>query len=82
VGGGHAGYRVYACKNGRVAVAALEPHFAKALCAAAGIADASISSMMSAPTQVQIADFLLGKTRKELDKLATERDIPLFTLCK
>jgi hypothetical protein len=52
------------------------------LCAAAGIADASISSMMSAPTQAQIADFLLGKTRKALDKLATERDIPLFTLCK
>jgi crotonobetainyl-CoA:carnitine CoA-transferase CaiB-like acyl-CoA transferase len=82
VGGGHAGYRVYACKDGRVAVAALEPHFSKALCAAAGISDASISSMMSAPTQVQIADFLLGKTRKALDKLSTERDIPLFTLCK
>ncbi|HEY8050885.1 MAG TPA: CoA transferase, partial [Ramlibacter sp.] len=28
VGGAHAGYRVYACKDGRVAVAALEPHFA------------------------------------------------------
>jgi iron(III) transport system permease protein len=37
VGGAHAGYRVYACKNGRVAVAALEPHFAISLCAAAGI---------------------------------------------
>ena len=34
VGGGHAGYRVYACKDGRVAVAALEPHFALALCKA------------------------------------------------
>ena len=32
VGGAHAGYRVYACKDGRVAVAALEPHFAAALC--------------------------------------------------
>jgi hypothetical protein len=38
--------------------------------------------MMSAATQAQVADFLLGKTRKALDKLATERDIPLFTLCK
>lgn len=82
VGGGHAGYRVYACKDGRVAVAALEPHFAKSLCAAAGIADASINSMMSAPTQVQIAAFLLGKTRQALDKLSVEHDIPLFTLLK
>jgi alpha-methylacyl-CoA racemase len=32
VGGAHAGYRVYACADGRVAVAALEPHFAAALC--------------------------------------------------
>jgi hypothetical protein len=37
VGGAHAGYKVYACKDGRVAVAALEPHFAAALCAAAGV---------------------------------------------
>ena len=82
VGGGHAGYRVYSCKNGRVAVAALEPHFAKTLCTAAGIADASINSMMSAPTQAQIATFLLGKTRQALDKLSVEQDIPLFTLPK
>jgi len=82
VGGGHSGYRVYACKNGRVALAALEPHFAKSLCAAAGIADASIKSMMSAPTQAQIAAFLLGKTRQALDKLSVEQDIPLFTLPK
>jgi alpha-methylacyl-CoA racemase len=32
VGGAHAGYRVYPCADGRVAVAALEPHFAAALC--------------------------------------------------
>jgi alpha-methylacyl-CoA racemase len=82
VGGGHAGYRVYACKDGRVAVAALEPHFAKSLCAAAGVADASISSMMSPKTQAQIANFLLSKTRKALDKLSVEQDIPLFTLLK
>jgi alpha-methylacyl-CoA racemase len=36
VGGAHAGYRVYACADGRVAAAALEPHFAAALCRVAG----------------------------------------------
>lgn len=82
VGGGHAGYRVYACKDGRVAVAALEPHFAKSLCAAAGLADASISRMMSPQTQTQIAAFLRGKTRQALDTLSLEQDIPLYTLPK
>ncbi len=38
VGGAHAGYRLYACQDGRVAVAALEPHFAQRLCEAAGVA--------------------------------------------
>ena len=38
VGGHHAGYRIYPCADGRVAVAALEPHFAAALCTAAGLA--------------------------------------------
>lgn len=82
VGGLHAGYRVYPCKDGRVAVAALEPHFAQRLCAAAGVADASLKSMTSAQTAAAIAEFLAGQTRKALDKLAVEKDIPLHTLPK
>jgi crotonobetainyl-CoA:carnitine CoA-transferase CaiB-like acyl-CoA transferase len=82
VGGGHAGYRVYPCKDGRVAMAALEPHFAKALCAAAGVADAGIQAMMAPATHQQIAAYLLSKTRKALDKLASDKDIPLLTLAK
>jgi alpha-methylacyl-CoA racemase len=80
VGGGHAGYRVYACKNGRVALAALEPHFAAALATAAGLADTSAANMLRPQTQATIAEFLAGKTRKQLDALATARDIPLHTL--
>jgi len=82
VGGLHAGYRVYPCKDGRVAVAALEPHFAQRLCAAAGIADASLKSMTNPQTTKAIAEFLAGQTRKALDKLAAEKDIPLHTLSK
>ena len=41
VGGAHAGYRVYPCKNGRVALAALEPHFAAALAQRAGCASSA-----------------------------------------
>lgn len=81
VGGAHAGYRVYACKNGRVAVAALEPHFAVSLCAAAGVAlDHPVKDLFKPETQQAIATFLAGKTRQQLDKLAAAKDIPLLTM--
>lgn len=80
VGGGHAGYRVYPCKDGRVAVAALEPHFAAALGAAAGLADSGMKAMFAPATHSAIASYLAGKTRKQLDALATANDIPLYTL--
>ena len=77
VGGGHAGYQIYACKNGRVAVAVLEAHFAARLCAAAGL-DSADMHMQS--TRQAIATWLLGKTRAQLDKLALDKDIPIHTL--
>lgn len=80
VGGGHAGYRVYPCQDGRVAVAALEPHFAKALCAASGVPYANILTMLSPDTHTAIASYLLGMSRQTLDVLAREKDIPLHTL--
>lgn len=80
VGGAHAGYRVYPCKNGRVAVAALEPHFAAALCSAAGVDMAGMQTMFAPATHTAIAAFLAGRTREQLDRLAVERDIPLHTL--
>jgi crotonobetainyl-CoA:carnitine CoA-transferase CaiB-like acyl-CoA transferase len=82
VGGAHAGYRVYACKNGRVAVAALEPHFAKRLCEAAGLPDRAYNHMKKAATHQAIAAFLVTQTRAQLDRLAREMDIPLHTLVK
>ena len=76
VGGAHAGYRIYPCKDGRVAVAALEPHFAAALCAAAGVAAADMRAMHAPATHQAIAAFMLKQTRLELDRLAVEKDIP------
>ncbi len=80
VGGGHAGYRVYPCRDGRVALAALEPHFAAALGAEVGLAKSHIMAIFAPETQRPTATFLRGETREELDALATARDIPLFTL--
>ena len=81
VGGAHAGYRVYACKNGRVAVAALEPHFATRLCEAAGFTVAHpVKDLFKPATRQAIEAFFASQTRTQLDKLATAKDIPLLTL--
>lgn len=80
VGGAHAGYRLYPCKDGRVAVAALEPHFAAALCTAAGVAQADMKAMFDPATHQGIAAFLAEQTRAQLDRLAVEKDIPLHTM--
>lgn len=80
VGGAHAGYRVYPCKDGRVAVAALEPHFAAALCEACGVSTGDMRAMFAPRTHQGIASFLATQTRAELDRLAADKDIPLHTM--
>jgi alpha-methylacyl-CoA racemase len=88
VGGAHAGYHVYACADGRVAVAALEPHFALALCQAAGILvnpatskGSPIHSLMHQPlTQQQLAAFFSTHSCQQLTELAQDQDIPLFSI--
>ncbi len=81
VGGAHAGYRIYPCADGRVAVAALEPHFAARLCEAAGLSAVGDMEHLRAPaTHEAIARFLQGQTREQLTALAKERDIPLHAL--
>lgn len=80
IGGGHAGYRVYPCQDGRVAVAALEPHFARSLCDAAGLPESDRQAMHKPETHEGIAAFLASKTRNQLEKLAAEKDIPLHTM--
>jgi crotonobetainyl-CoA:carnitine CoA-transferase CaiB-like acyl-CoA transferase len=80
VGGAHAGYRVYRCQDGRVAVAALEPHFAARLCEAAGLAQGGVEGMFVQGTHDGVAAFFAARTRKELDQLAAEQDLPIHTM--
>jgi len=80
IGGGHAGYQLYPCLDGRVAMAALEPRFAKALCAVAGLAWTTPAMMMEAATQQAIAGFVAQRGCKALEQLARQHDIPLHTL--
>lgn len=79
VGGAHAGYRVYPCADGRVAVAALEPHFSDALCEVAGLAS---RNMFSSATHTALAAWLLDRDCATLDALAAEHDIPLHTMAE
>jgi hypothetical protein len=61
-------------------MAALEPHFAKSLCAVAGIDWTGPDTMLHAATHQQVAQFLSSRTRKVLDAMASQHDIPLHTL--
>jgi len=80
VGGAHAGYRVYACKDGRVALAALEPHFAKALMEQIGAGGEAAANMFKPTAHQAVAQFVAGKTRRALDALAQRHDLPLLTM--
>ena len=89
VGGAHAGYQVYACANGRVAVAALEPHFAAKLLEVAGLvqkkslkskASSSRDPMLLPATQTRLTAYFAGLTRKQLTALAQQHDLPLVSL--
>ncbi|HET8744711.1 MAG TPA: CoA transferase [Ramlibacter sp.] len=80
VGGAHAGYRVYPCRDGRVAVAALEPHFAARLCEAAGVQGSDMKAMFAPATHDALAAFFASRTRAELDSLATQKDLPIHTM--
>lgn len=78
-GGGHPGYAVYPCRDGRVALAALEPHFMLALVRAMGDTEA-VSVAIAGLSRAHIAEFLATKTRSELDAIAREWDVPLYTM--
>ena len=65
-----------------MALAALEPHFARALFAAAGLPPPDLRAPFSPQAHQAIAAWALGKTRRQLDTLARQHDIPLHTLSK
>jgi crotonobetainyl-CoA:carnitine CoA-transferase CaiB-like acyl-CoA transferase len=78
IGGAHVGYQIYACADGRVALAALEPHFFQALCRAVGLPLDTDMHDLSIRTHLQT--FFSPYTRQHLDAWATAHDIPLHTL--
>ena len=80
VGGAHAGYQIYPCADGIVAVAALEPHFALRLCEAAGLPFSHPTDMRKPEIHAGVAQFLAPLRCAQLMQLAQEKDIPLHAL--
>lgn len=73
LGGGLPVYGVYAAAHGRVAVAALEPHFVERLCTALGIEPEDL-------TRQRLAQVLAGRDADAWQQWAVERDIPLVAV--
>ena len=70
LGGGFAGYRIYAASDGFIALAALEPHFFETLCDTL-LADGRFETLSAA---------FATQTCQTWEAFARERDIPLTTL--
>jgi crotonobetainyl-CoA:carnitine CoA-transferase CaiB-like acyl-CoA transferase len=71
LGGGYAGYNVYAAKEGWIAVAALEPHFAQSLGDALGVV----------PLDTQrLATRFAEETAEHWEAWARARDLPIAAL--
>jgi hypothetical protein len=67
-------------QDGRVALAALEPHFAKALMEQVGAGGEAAANMFKPTAHQAVAQFVAGKTRRALDALAQRHDLPLLTM--
>jgi alpha-methylacyl-CoA racemase len=75
IGGAHPLYQVMACQDGRVAMAALEPHFAQRLAQLVGASSAAAPDLLR-----KTRAFMKRHRCTELDALAQQHDLPLHTL--
>lgn len=75
--GRHAGYRIYACQDGRLALGAMEPHFSRALCECVGVPYAGPMTMFDAATHAAVADFAAARTCAALAALGAQHDVPM-----
>jgi crotonobetainyl-CoA:carnitine CoA-transferase CaiB-like acyl-CoA transferase len=69
LGGAAPRYRLYATKDGHVAVAALEPHFERRL-----------SEQLGAPQGTDLSTRMLERTADEWEGWAEEHDLPIVTV--
>jgi alpha-methylacyl-CoA racemase len=80
IGGAHAFYQVMPCKDGRVAIAALEPHFAKNLAQLVDLPITKSQDALSNSLKRKTMLFMKRHTCKELAALAKQHDLPIEVL--
>jgi crotonobetainyl-CoA:carnitine CoA-transferase CaiB-like acyl-CoA transferase len=72
LGGAYAGYNLYRARDGWIAVAALEPHFARRLSHAVG---------SESPSREQLVAFFATRTADEWQTWGHDRDVPIAAVC-
>jgi alpha-methylacyl-CoA racemase len=80
IGGAHAFYQVMPCKDGRVAMAALEPHFAGKLALLVGHQTSHTETASYEFLRISTAVFIKHHTCEELLKIAQIHDLPLHVM--
>lgn len=78
--GGHAAYRVYACLDGRVTVAALEPHFLRGLVEAAALSPELARDPFQPALHEGLSSYFAARRRRQIETMARRTGLPLHTL--
>ncbi|MDM7455937.1 MAG: CaiB/BaiF CoA-transferase family protein [Tepidimonas sp.] len=76
LGGGYAGYRIYRCADGRVALAALEPHFVDRLGQLTSLGPLAPADCLQPSTATKLAAWFAQRTCAELEALGRQSDMP------
>ncbi len=80
LGGGHALYQRYTCRDGELALAALEPKFAQGLAALAGLPAGC--DWFALQTQASLQRWFAAHTSAQLAALSAQHDFPLVVCPK
>jgi alpha-methylacyl-CoA racemase len=80
IGGAHALYQVMPCQDGRVAIAALELHFAKRLAQLVGHPLSQADDVLQPALKKKVQSFMKKHRCSELAALAHQHDLPLHVM--
>jgi alpha-methylacyl-CoA racemase len=80
IGGAHAFYQVMPCKDGRVAIAALEPHFASRLAILINQSLLAPQGPLDVTIKMKTLAFMKRHTCKQLKAIAIKNDLPLHVM--
>jgi alpha-methylacyl-CoA racemase len=80
IGGAHAFYQVMPCKDGRVAIAALEPHFARRFAELVWRPRDQPHELIETSLKKKALVFMKRHTCKEINDMSARLDLPVFTM--